>query len=237
MEYEYPSYSSMPGTIQLGVAVEHLRTMPDRSDLISTNNPNLNRAISAMLSGEDASFLEASVFVSTTNKSTVHPIGGFMAGITRGEASFADGVALINIHKDLDIELRDSLEACIGVVMAAHQILGSGGVVAQVGGNPKQRVMRQARKRIGEPVFGWKHHTILVKPNHAKKNDKVYIDLNDEETMLPYHSVRAHYSTYTPDKPLFGKYVGRFYVPTHFRGEADNGVVTKDYKIVGHNNG
>ncbi len=45
------------------------------------------------------------------------------------------------------------------------------------------------------------------------------------------HICRGHFSTYSEDKPLFGKYAGTFWVPDHVRGKAENGVVVKDYKV------
>jgi hypothetical protein len=120
---------------------------------------------------------------------------------------------------------------CAG--LAAMQVLGQGGAVAETDEIVRPRLIRQAKKRMRPPQFGWKHHTVVVKPNDLKASENVYIDLNDEETMRPYHAVRAHYATYTKDRPLFGKYDGKFYIPAHFRGSPDNGYVSKDYKIIG----
>jgi hypothetical protein len=45
------------------------------------------------------------------------------------------------------------------------------------------------------------------------------------------HICRGHFATYTPEKPLFGKLVGRFWVPMHVRVSADQGVAIRDYEI------
>lgn len=47
------------------------------------------------------------------------------------------------------------------------------------------------------------------------------------------HVCRGHMRTYTEDAPLFGKHVGSFWVPAHLRGQKDQGVVVKDYKVRG----
>ena len=46
------------------------------------------------------------------------------------------------------------------------------------------------------------------------------------------HICRGHFATYSPDKPLFGKHAGTFWVPAHVRGNAERGVVAKDYRVL-----
>ena len=43
--------------------------------------------------------------------------------------------------------------------------------------------------------------------------------------------VRGHFSTYTKAAPLFGRIVGRFWIPAHARGLADEGIITTDYRV------
>jgi hypothetical protein len=45
------------------------------------------------------------------------------------------------------------------------------------------------------------------------------------------HMCRAHTATYTPERPLFGKYTGTYLIPPHLRGSAKHGIVDKDYRI------
>lgn len=47
------------------------------------------------------------------------------------------------------------------------------------------------------------------------------------------HICRGHFANYSPEHPLFGKYVGQFWKPSHVRGSIGSGAVVKDYKIVG----
>lgn len=46
------------------------------------------------------------------------------------------------------------------------------------------------------------------------------------------HICRGHFRTYQ-DRGLFGKYKGTFWVPMHLRGTTEEGVVRKDYRIMG----
>lgn len=45
------------------------------------------------------------------------------------------------------------------------------------------------------------------------------------------HICRGHFATYSEERPLFGKYAGRFWIPNHIRGSASAGVVVKDYRV------
>jgi hypothetical protein len=45
------------------------------------------------------------------------------------------------------------------------------------------------------------------------------------------HLCRGHFATYTKEAPLFGKYVGRFWIPPHARGDRSRGVITKEYAL------
>jgi hypothetical protein len=45
------------------------------------------------------------------------------------------------------------------------------------------------------------------------------------------HICRGHFANYTPDHPLFGKYVGTFWRPDHVRGKKEHGEVIKDYAV------
>lgn len=45
------------------------------------------------------------------------------------------------------------------------------------------------------------------------------------------HICRGHFSEYSEERPLFGKYAGRFWIPSHVRGTTESGQVVKDYRI------
>ena len=36
---------------------------------------------------------------------------------------------------------------------------------------------------------------------------------------------------YTADAPLFGRLIGRFWIPPHVRGDKNKGIIIKDYEI------
>lgn len=45
------------------------------------------------------------------------------------------------------------------------------------------------------------------------------------------HICRGHFSHYSEERPLFGKYSGQFWIPAHVRGTTESGQVIKDYKV------
>lgn len=49
--------------------------------------------------------------------------------------------------------------------------------------------------------------------------------------IMPWHLCRGHFATYTAERPLFGKYVGRYWREPHMRGKKERGEIVKDYDI------
>lgn len=48
------------------------------------------------------------------------------------------------------------------------------------------------------------------------------------------HSVRGHFRHYSPERPLFGKHVGTFFIPAHVRGAKSLGELKKGYLVQGN---
>lgn len=86
------------------------------------------------------------------------------------------------------------------------------------------------RKGKPEPV---KHYTLAVKVPGEKKPTpfKELIEIEKHKSTKALHVVRGHFATYTEENKLFGKYMGAFWVPAHFRGLKENGVIKKDYRL------
>lgn len=55
--------------------------------------------------------------------------------------------------------------------------------------------------------------------------------------IMPVHLCRGHFKEYTEERPLFGRVTGRFWWQPCARGNAQRGVVIKDYKIRGKQDG
>ena len=73
-----------------------------------------------------------------------------------------------------------------------------------------------------------RYHILKIhKPGEKIKKEST----GENEGKMPLHVVRGHLRTYD-EKLMFGKYKGTFFIPSHVRGDAKNGNVTKDYAMV-----
>lgn len=93
------------------------------------------------------------------------------------------------------------------------------------------RQERRQRERAGLPAVN--DYRIVVKvPGHQQIT--VAGPRRVGEPMMPAHMVRGHFSEYSEERPLFGKYTGRFWIPAHVRGRREDNqeVRAKDYVVV-----
>lgn len=88
------------------------------------------------------------------------------------------------------------------------------------------RQQRRAAERRGEQIQS--HYVLTIDANSQRK---AYPKGQAVPQGKRLHIARGHFATYTEAAPLFGKLVGRFWVPAHVRGRADVGVISKDYRI------
>jgi hypothetical protein len=56
-------------------------------------------------------------------------------------------------------------------------------------------------------------------------------NIESEGLKRALHICRGHFSTYSEEKPLFGRVAGTFWIPAHTRGQIKEGVVISDYKV------
>jgi hypothetical protein len=93
--------------------------------------------------------------------------------------------------------------------------------------SPEEKLGRAYQKRHGIPLSSYKTLVVTGKRPPTPRT---------EETTKPtyhvrQHLCRGHFATYTAQRPLFGKYVGTFWVPSCVKGSADLGTIKKDYLI------
>lgn len=91
--------------------------------------------------------------------------------------------------------------------------------------NNKPRWHRQHRV----PVV--KFRTLNINPMKETLRTVGGIEANGFKKAL--HICRGHFANYSEEKPLFGKFVGQFWKPSHVRGDIKAGAVVKDYKVAG----
>jgi hypothetical protein len=92
----------------------------------------------------------------------------------------------------------------------------------------EQATKRRKKQRRIRPDEAIRWNTIRVRPQGKQYRDAEGTGL---PTMTAHHVVRGHFAKYTPEKPLFGKYVGTFWREAHTRGDKTAGEIAKDYEV------
>lgn len=90
------------------------------------------------------------------------------------------------------------------------------------------KLRKKAEQRGGVPVDRWHVLEIGV---IRKALDTAIAGLACGSLRQALHICRGNWAEYKPDRPLFGKHVGRFWRPMHVRGHAGRGTVDKDYSV------
>jgi hypothetical protein len=90
----------------------------------------------------------------------------------------------------------------------------------------EQSLPRKHRDRF--PNDRWR---VLEIDSQKKALREAGADGSPESFIRALHICRGHFAVYTPEHPLFGKYVGHIWRPMHVRGGPEAGIVEKDYSI------
>jgi len=86
--------------------------------------------------------------------------------------------------------------------------------------------LQKKRKKKGKlPLAEYKELLLLPTKHIGKSNIPQHLWANR------VHLCRGHMREYSPEKPLFGKFSGRFWIAPHARGDKEKGMVVKDYKL------
>lgn len=94
----------------------------------------------------------------------------------------------------------------------------------------QRRLSRQEYRRMkrdNKPLIDYK----WLRIKQLQKRVQSDMERHSKNGRTRLHFVRAHWATYTSDAPLFGKYEGTFFKPSHVRGNLASGVVAKGYKV------
>lgn len=84
---------------------------------------------------------------------------------------------------------------------------------------------RDERRGVPSPSF----KTLVIEP--MKRALKTEGGSESVGLKRALHICRGHFAHYSEDKPMFGRYAGRFWIPAHTRGTAESGIVVKDYRV------
>lgn len=178
-----------------------------------------------------ASFLDGSVF---NSKLPVGPVimSAYWLDAEGRLLPVKSGLFFANIHSAFTValsadELRESYDHSLAIALFTSQFANCRNV-DRVEILPSRQQRRSAERR-GEP---WRSHYVLeINPNRSQKVYPEQAGIGSPPAKR-LHICRGHFATYSEDRPLFGKYSGRFWVPAHVRGNADVGEIDKDYRIL-----
>ena len=99
--------------------------------------------------------------------------------------------------------------------------------IATVKGENLDRLNKKRIKNNKEPSYVF--NTLMVKPlRYLNELKKEVVN----KGMIKLHVAMGHFKVYTEDKPLFGKYSGKFWWQDQVRGNIKNGMVVKDYHLL-----
>lgn len=169
-------------------------------------------------------------------------IAGSGAGCVLVNGGFADisGNLVVGLRKsieetDFDEEFLEStreqlFRKDISLFSKALRLLSCKNIVT-ADASDEYNQPEKWRRRMKQPKLQYK--VLKVYAPGKKIEDAVpLVSRNGNETIMPHHYCRGHFATYTEEKPLFGKYSGKFWIPAHVRGSVKNGAVVKDYCVI-----
>jgi hypothetical protein len=92
--------------------------------------------------------------------------------------------------------------------------------------NPPPEKLNKKRAKTGKcPLFTYK--TLVIKPTGKKQETQAAQGLWENRV----HLCRGHFKSYSDDKPLFGRYTGRYWWQPAVRGNKQKGIIMKDYEV------
>jgi hypothetical protein len=89
--------------------------------------------------------------------------------------------------------------------------------------------LKVPRKR--QRLFIPKHSYHMLEITPIKKIIEASRSGHGGDFKVALNRCRGHFKTYTPDRPLMGKHVGRYFWAEHARGSIEHGEIQHDYKV------
>lgn len=94
--------------------------------------------------------------------------------------------------------------------------------------SPPSAVSRAWKRRHGVPLVSYR--VLDIKPFRVAARSAGH-GVAEPSVKKALHICRGHFKTYTPDRPLFGRVAGTFWVEQHMRGAATSGEIKKTYRV------
>lgn len=117
--------------------------------------------------------------------------------------------------------------AKLHMAMESFSIMNCKNIYLQKENPPKKRQKKVMKNKKRLPLFSY--HVVKIDPGKVKKKaDEPNIGTGSHKRL---HLCRGHVRRYTPENPLFGRYVGSVWIEAHARGGKEPGLVTKSYEL------
>ena len=153
------------------------------------------------------------------------------------------------IKEKLDIEIEQTVEpqhTCIIKIANASEDVAENGMkldnpmialiyivlgllncknIGTIDNEPPAKLNKSRVKKGMQPIFTYK--TLVIKPTGKRQQSLAAQGLWENRI----HLCRGHFKEYTADKPLFGRFAGRYWWQPSVRGRNTQGVVMKDYEV------
>lgn len=141
-----------------------------------------------------------------------------------------NGDHLFIVHSDLPLDLKHKIQLfaqdSISSAKKFLEIISCKNIAPELVEPPKK--LQKKRKKSGKLPF--KSYYVL-KVNPIGKRPPVDSKPGQGIWSNRVHYCRGHFKEYSSDRPLFGKYVGRYWFNPQVRGSKSQGVIEKDYEL------
>ncbi len=88
--------------------------------------------------------------------------------------------------------------------------------------------LNRAARRRGESPQSSRYHVLKVRPFGSRKQRDL---VSDNGQLMALHWVKGHFKRYGLERPLLGRFVGRFWFQPHLTGRDTERIVAKSYKV------
>lgn len=130
------------------------------------------------------------------------------------------------INKDM---VQPSIMNSGWIAITLNNVLSCGNILYKDVIPPEK--LNKKRQRSGNlPLYSYKIIEISEHAVKEKNAGSVPWDYKSP-TEMRFHLTRGHQKTYTKEKPLFGKYVGKWWWKQQARGDKNIGIIEKEYHV------
>lgn len=92
--------------------------------------------------------------------------------------------------------------------------------------DPPAKLNKKRHKKGKEEMV--KYHVLNLHPLSSRTVSRSGVQTEETRRV---HLYRGHFKSFTEDKPLFGRFTGRYWWQPQVRGDKKKGIVNKDYNV------